>query len=395
MSLSTRVRFFSVLALSVFGIVLVGCDSGGEQTEELAKEDAKQAVQNADGSLDATASDLRNGKAAKTAARLFDLGVRSNANTNGKSDHTPLGQKLLRSLDEQSILTTSPNGQLNFQTGEYIWEGSSWSSDGSSDNLVLHFPSARDQQSNDLTFTLSKYEDAEVTVESENAYLPTGIEASLTQDGTEIFSVDLSGTEFYDATVGSSDETLQPPKRFLLKVLTAPQFHTFDFSSSSKQDFTFDFALEKDGEGSTLALGLLVNAKLTKNFDEFSSDELAFDKLSGDFDLGPNLTFEYQIDVDGLKGLDESPPVSDVNDKFSVTVKSSGDKVGIVEFADSSANAQELPLVVKYNNGDTEPLAEAFPNAFGQIGDVGTIPAASKSLDTIGGKIKMAVFSLF
>ncbi|PSQ97474.1 MAG: hypothetical protein BRD55_02515 [Bacteroidetes bacterium SW_9_63_38] len=326
----------------------------------------------------------------------------SGSTTASAKNSQPLGFTLIDALDSERVLWIDSR-QLNYNEGAYTWDGSSWGSASSTSVLVkLTVPASTSSNlTSDLTFTLSDYGDTSVEVNSQSTFLPKTVTASLKKGDSEIFSVDLSKTNFYTATAGPSGKESQVPQRFLLKALTTPQFHTFDYESTSKKDFSFDFTLKKDNGNGDLALGILINATLTKNFDNISSTDTGalVDKLSGDLDLGPRLTLDYEFDVDGLNDLGESPSVDDVNSNFAVTVKVDGDKAGTIKVAKitQEINGQQFEsreLVVEYNDGSKEAVNEAFPSASSTLSG-STSTSFSKAAGSIQSMAKSALLSVF
>jgi len=188
--------------LAALSILLVGCDSGGSGSStggsDLSTNDAKTQLQNVDTDLATEVNGLTGGEFALTLQGLFSSSSGSAAF--GKSS-PPLGFTLIDALDTQNIVGSS-NDRLLFSTGEYNWNSSSqaWDQSASSSALVLNFPTSQGINNN-ATFTLSTYQDLSVTIDGATEYLPRTIDASLVVSGTEIFSIDLSDTDFYTETL--------------------------------------------------------------------------------------------------------------------------------------------------------------------------------------------------
>ncbi|MEF8796663.1 MAG: hypothetical protein V5A48_09430 [Salinivenus sp.] len=371
----------SVLFLAVLGGALVGCDSSGPDTGgELSAEEARTQVQNTDRDLSENMSQLNSGAFSTTMRGLF----LSNGTTTGSKDaHVPLGYVLLDSLD--SVLQTA-DGRLDFEasTGEYTWEGeqAGWTQTGSSDSIVLTFPTSRGA-SNTATFTLAGYSDTNVVIDGESAYVPEVIAASLTVEGEEIFAVDLTNTEFYDAQLNGT----QVLKTALLRVLTAPQRHTFEWSSPSKQEFEFAFDLVEPANDNRLVAGLGATATLRDDVENVSGAG-DIDELSGTVRLGPDVTIDYTLQVDELAALGDDPSAQAVNDNLAATMQYRGRTVG-----DIKVTEEDGPVLV-YNDGEEVPLEEAFDDTLSIF-----TPSGSGSviavMTTAADKVQAAVSTVF
>lgn len=380
MTRAIRTRLLSLFSLAVLGVALIGCDSGGsEMGGELSTDEAKTQVQNIDRDLSADVSELNSGAFSTTIGDLF---FATGTTAGGKNSGAPLGIVLLDSLD--SVIQTT-NGRLDFEasTGVYDWGGeqTGWASAGTSDSIVLTFPTSRGA-SNSATFTLSGYSDTNVTIDGESEYVPGLISASLVVEGTEVFAVDLSNTEFYDAQLNGT----QVPKSAMLGVLTAPQRHTFEWSSASTQDFTFAYDLVKPGNDNQLVLGLLATASLKNDVEEVTDAE-DVDELAGAVNLGPNVTIDYTLQVDELTALGDDPSAQEVNDNLTATMRYQGQKVGDIRFT------EEEPVFV-YTDGEEVPLAQVFDNTFSSLTatGAGSVTAAMK---TAADRVRDAVSTVF
>lgn len=374
-------RLFSLLSLAVLGVALVGCDSSGsDMGGELSTDEAKTRVQTVDRDLSSDVSALNSGAFSTTVGDLFFAGGTA---TNRKAAEAPLGIVLLDSLD--SVIQTS-DGRLDFEasTGEYTWEGeqTGWTSVGPSDGIVLTFPTTRGA-SNTATFTLSGYSDTNVTVDGDSEYVPKLVDASLTVDGREIFAVDLSNTAFYDAQVNGT----QVLRSALLSVLTAPQRHTFEWSSPSKQEFEFAFDLVKPENDDQLVLGLRAAATLKNDVEDVSGAE-DIDEVTGAVNLGPNVTIDYTLQVDELAVLGKDPSAQEVNDNLTATMMYQGQKVGDIQLSEDRG-----PVLV-YNDGEEEPLAQVFKNTFSTFTQSGS-GSVTAAMKTAADRVRDAVSTVF
>lgn len=365
---------------------MIGCDSGGSSSngDPLSDEDAKEEIRTVDNNLSSDVSSLMDGEAA-TALKGLTQGVEIR-----QGDFT-------YRRPFWSILTDRLSGQgISFRTstGTYSWnsEEKDWDVDEETgDDLVLNFPTSPDESGNNATLTRSAYTTTQVRIEGEDEEVPTSGSISVTVDDVgEIFSADLSDVSFYDDQI---DET-QVPQSFLLKVFTAPQFHTFQLDSPSEDQFNFEFDLEKGGEGGEKVLGLIANATLTNDFDNVSEIS-GIDELAGSIELGPDVVIDYTVNVDGAANLSDEPSVEDINNQFTASVFVGDRKAGDIEFAEVTQGERTgtLPVMV-YPDGDEVPLQQAFGSTFSTLlgSDDGSFSTTAKSAAR---SVKDAVWQLF
>lgn len=376
-----RNQLVTVFALAIFSVGGLGCDSGGSSgNDSLPAEKAKEEVQNVDDELSSDLANLTGGEA-RTVLRGLNRNVQ--VERDGTTFERPLGAVLLAALDQQGIAPAT-------STGEYSWDSQeqAWVEQGGADgDVVLNFPTSPDESGNNATFTLAEYVTTGVTLDGEQEKVPTSVDASVTvDDAGEILSVDLSNTSFYDSQI---DDT-QVPKSVLLKVLTAPQFHTFRLDSPSKDQFNVEFDLEKGGEGGEKVMGLIVEAALNDDFDNVS-DAASVDELTGSIELGPNATIDYTINVDGAASLPEDPSLEAVNNQFSATLNVGGQKAGDITFAEVNRDGEtEIVPVVVYPDGTQEALRRVFSETLNTVSGV-SMGDFSRAATSAASSVKDAV----
>jgi hypothetical protein len=336
------------------------------------------------------AADLNSLTGGEFGLTMQGLFFANGSTTSSKSSH-PLGFTLIDALSTQGIVETS-NDRLSFGSGEYNWDGSSWNKSSNSSDLILNFPTEQGLNNN-AAFTLSTYTDEGITIEGQTEYLPTAIDVSLRVSGNEIFSIDLSGTDFYTETLSTSNGPTQLPRQFMLDILTVPLRHTFDFVSPSKREFDFDFELSQASTQDRV-LRLLIGLTFTQNFDAVSGAQ-GVQQVDGEIGFGPDLTIAYTVDVEGVNNLGTNPSAQQINDEFDATVRYQGGRVGTIEWGQATVEGQttETALLV-YNDGTSDPLALAFANTFGTVNStpVGMMGTAVKSAAT---SIQKAVAKVF
>lgn len=367
-----RRHSFALVATIVFAGALVACDSGGGGSDAPPPDEVRNTLQNASTDLSTSIdAELVNGAFGTFAQGLFgDLrGGTTAAIAEMISKRNGHGELMIDALDQQNIFVTS-NGRLDYDasTGEYSWDTDQWLSSGSSDDVILNFPSESQTGENNTTFTLAEYNDTEVTMDGDSEYLPTQIDASIDTDGQgTIFSVNLGGTDSETATY-QLGQTVDVG----VEILTVPLLHSFELMSPSATQFNFSFALENDGN---LVTG--VSADVTLNNDDYSDLEAQdVDEVSGNLDLNSEVTIVYDIDVDDLAALGEDPSPQEVNNEIeNASIQSNGTEVATLEYGTTTVEVgdqeQEIEtLLVVYGDGSEDPFVEVFGPLFGLAGDV-------------------------
>ena len=394
----SSMRLSSFLVLVFLSLALVACDSGGSSMDDgtnggdnggnnngapLSVSESQSQLGNADASLSTSTSELIGGEFSTTLQGLF-LTSSTSTTSSKQTVQRPLGFDLVDAIEQQALIQIDNNGRLVLSNGAYNWNGSTWSSGGSQNGLVLNFPTSRNQSSNNAALTLATYDDVAVTIDGETEYLPKTVNASLSVGGTDIFSVDLSNTAFYTEQL----EGTQVPKQFDLTILTAPQQHTFSLSSPSKKEFNFGFELKRQSGAGDRVVSFQVDATFKDNFDAVSGTQ-GVDAVAGQVGFGPDVTVDYTVDVAGIEALGDDPSPSELNDEFTATMFYQGSKVGTLELD------EEDDILLVYNDGSTkDPLADVFDQAYGSVQN-SPFSAVTTAAKTAAGSIQKAVAKVF
>jgi hypothetical protein len=347
MTRSRNRRWIASLVLTVGGLVLgatlAGCDSGGSSRPDLSADGAADQIR---ASIDGLGESLRTMEGGAFSTRLKEF-LRLQ---NGDARSGDWAGELIAGL-ETVLQTTDGRFDFSGSTGTYAWDAGqrSWEQRGSSENIVLRFPATETSQSNNATFTLSEYDDTGVPVDQETVYLPTAGNASLSVDGTEVFSVGL-GNVAYDTESGLA---VPIPQSLTLDVLTAPHTHLFELTSNGSTEYTFSFTLRNDDQS---VAGLSTSVLLaTANYDELQPTDV--EELSGEVRIGPDLAVPYSIQVGELAGFDD-PSEQQINDRVDATVVYNGQELATLRYDKS---AEEIEVV--FGDGSAEP-ASAFYEDF-------------------------------
>lgn len=321
-----------LLAFTLIGAGLLGCDRGGTSPAMTADKARSQIVESASG-LQGAATTFE-----QTAlARLS--GAMMTSRSEGE-DFSPWGKALTSGLG--AVLDTT-GGDFNYDasTGVYVWnpDTKAWSQERPADSLILRFPESKGTPSNNTTFTLSRYETRSVTIGGSTEQVPTEIGASLAvKDEGEIFSVDLRDVGF---------TLLGIPQSFSLDVTANPLAFTTSLEPAQNGTFLYEDQFRNDGQPVTAT---------TATVDIFPEDdgngEGTLGRVEGTTQVGQDLSIEYTADVGALSALEDAS-ADEISDRVSADVLLQGDRVASLRYDASSEQ-----VIVEYTDGTTEPLSD-------------------------------------
>lgn len=339
-------RVCLAIGVLVFGVTLASCDQGNKPSN-LSPDEAADQINT---SLDGLAESLETLEGGAFSTRLKDfLGLQ-----NGEVTSDDWAEELVGGLDSV-FETTDDRFDFEGSTGEYVWDDGQrqWEQQGMSGNVVLRFPASQTSTSNDATFTISDYADTEVVVDGEAVYLPTTGAASLSVEGTEVFSVNLSNVAY------ETEEGLEVPipRSFTLDVLTAPHMHLFELTRDSRTDYTFSFELSNEDQ---LVAGLSTTVLLASdNYDELEEGDI--DEASGTVNIGPDLSIRYSIQAGELATLDD-PSEEQINDRIDAAVEYKGQEIATLRYDKAS---EEVEVV--FNDGSVEPASTFYDDFLDEV----------------------------
>lgn len=306
--------------------------------EELSPEEAENRIRSSIDGLTESAKTLEGG--------AFSSSLKDFLGTE-PGDPPSEADELVDEL-ESVIESSDDRFQFDASTGVYVWDADAeqWVEEGGSDSVILEFPATESATSNNATLELSQYADTPLTVDGETVYLPTSGIGAVSVDGSEVFSVDLSGVDY------ATEEGLEVPipQSFSLEVLTAPHTHSFNLNENSSTDYDFSFDLRN---GDQLVAGISVGAQLaTNNYDELEPTDV--EQLSGELRIGPELTIPYTIGVGELAAFDD-PTEEQINNRIDATVESQGQELATLRYDEASERIE-----VVYSDGSIDPASDFF-----------------------------------
>lgn len=315
--------------------------------EELSPDEAESRIRSAIDGLSESAGTLEGGDFSRSLKDFLGL-------DDGDATREAWAEDLIEGLDAV-IESSDERFQFDASTGEYAWDADTeqWVEEGASNGIILEFPATQDATSNNATLELSQYSDTPLTVDGETLYLPTSGTGSISVDGTEVFSVNLSGVEY------TTEEGLEVPipQSFSLEVLTAPHTHAFELTENSSTDYDFSFDLTNGGE---LVAGISLGAQLaTDNYDELEGTDV--EELSGELRIGPDLTIPYTIEVGELVAFDD-PTEEQINNRIDATVQSQGQEIATLRYDEA---AERIEVV--YSDGSIDPASTFYEDFLDEV----------------------------
>ncbi len=329
----TRLRSAALLlAFTLVGAGLFGCDQGGTSPPMTAEEARRQIIESASGLQGAAATFEQT-----PLARLSEAMM-----TSGSEGRTvsPWGKALTSGLG--AVLDTT-GGDFNYDasTGVYVWnpDTQAWRQERPADSLILRFPESKGAPSKNATFTLSRYETQSVPVLGPTEEVPTRVGASLSVDSTEVFALDLKDVSF--------TSLLGIPQSFSLDVTANPLAFTTSLKRGQNGTFQYEDRFRNDGQPVTAT-----TATVDLSPDGAEGDGSTLGRVEGTTQVGQDLAIEYAADVGPLSALEDAS-ADEISDRVSVDVLLRGNQVATLRY-DGSAEQ----VIVEYTDGTTEPLSD-------------------------------------
>lgn len=339
--LTKRLTFRSILLVALLGAFLysAGCDSSdpdAPDTDTTVEED----IANIDASLDA----MLGGIAALESGNLSDALKAFLDPSGGDYENAEWAENVIDGLDAViSFDEVEDNRAFDFAAnrGVYVWDATteSWSPAGTSNNIVLRFPTSPTASANNAELTLSAYDDASVTIDGEPYRLPTRVEAALTVDGDRVFAFNLRDVRY------DSGNNIPVPTDFSLDIFTAPHTHTFTYSRNSSTNFDFGFTL-RDGNGIRVT-GIELGVTLAHDdYDELEVEDI--EDVTAVLYASENLRIDFSGDIGALATLDD-PSETQVNSLLNAEVFFGTQKIGDLEYDDATED-----VFIVYKDGESE-----------------------------------------
>jgi hypothetical protein len=341
---AVRLSIFGFLVM-VFLVGTTACDGSGgndddDPTDPTVQEDVA-SIENALDVLAASGSTLESGSFSSALKSFLDL-----------QDGDILADAFVESVvsdDLIDLMTLRQNARgddagFDFaaSAGIYEWNPNleQWERGSDADAVVVRGPASAEAPSNNAVLTISSYADEAVTIDGAGAFLPTAVEASLTVDDQEEFSLSLVNT-VYD-----TDGDTPIPVEFDLTIFTRPFTHALSVRQNTSTEFVVDFSIT-DADGETV--GGLQGTLLLASDDYETLDDEDFQRATLTVDLGSGLTVVAEADVGDLLVLDD-PTAAEVNAEITATVQLMGRTVGTLQYDDETDD-----FVVVYRDDTSDP----------------------------------------
>lgn len=324
------VALFAVLAYGV------GCDSDDPDPDTTVDDD----IANIDASLDA----MLDGIAALESGSLSDAIKSFLDPSSGDYENAAWAEDIIDGLDGViSFDEVEDNRAFDFAAnrGVYVWNATTgaWSRTGTSDTIVLRFPTSPSASTNGAELTLSAYADASVTIDGDLYRLPTRVEAALTVDGDRVLFVNLRDVTY------DSGNSIPVPTAFALDIFTAPHTHTFTYRRNTSTNFDFDFTLRNSS--GTRVTGIELGVTLAHDdYDELEVEDI--EGVTATLYASENLQIDFSGDIGALAAL-EDPSETQVNSLLSAEVFYNDQKIGDLEYDEGTED-----VLIIYKDGESE-----------------------------------------
>ncbi len=154
----------------------------------------KQNISNSFTSMEGCISTLKNGYGATATKNFLNF-------NEGEMYGEDWIDDMVDNIDDYLNLDAiDDNNKFDFtgNAGTYTWNPSlqDWTKQNNTNKIIIRFPSAEWEPSNNATFTLHSYSDVPLFYDGETIFAPTNITADLYVSGTNVF--DINGSYSYD-----------------------------------------------------------------------------------------------------------------------------------------------------------------------------------------------------
>ena len=331
----------TLLATFSTALFVTGCDSGDATPDDTT---VQQDIANIEATIDelVAAGTALNGGPLSVALKSF-LKL-----SNGEAD-ADWAEDVVTELDDVLDIDVENDRRFNFSanTGVYVWSRTSrtWARTGPSSDVVLQFPSAEAQTTNNATLTLRGYRDTPVTIDGEAYGLPSALTLDVTVGGTRVFAVNLQNAA-YDTT---SD--ILVPTAVTAEVFTAPQTHTVAYTRSTPTDFALTYRLV--GANDAPVVNLTAAVKLASaDYDEIEAEDVV--RVSGTLATGTDLSTAFNIQAGQIAALDD-PTEAQINALVSAVVSFDGAEIGTLEYDEPTED-----VFIVYKDGTSGSTARYY-----------------------------------
>ncbi|MFB6455843.1 hypothetical protein ACE38W_11285 [Chitinophaga sp. Hz27] len=215
-------------------------------------------------------------------------------------------------------------------------------------DIVVTFPSSPAAGKNDYVFTITGYKDAKFQVNMENIYLPTACKASLTKDGTTLFSLDYTGS--------FSAGSFPIPQAVQLKLSLKPHDYLIKVNKITNTQFAAVVELQSGSDCVTA-----FNGKVSFANEDYNNLSLSEDLVSVE-----GLLEKGSLNVKGswdAKKYYKLPTykAADINSTISIFGYNGTDKTSEFRYKDNASGGYDLYVFYKDQTSD---LATVYSDPF-------------------------------
>jgi hypothetical protein len=228
---------------------------------------------------------------------------------------------------------------FGFYVGQYTWNQTAQTFIKTPANsIIIKIPSSPVSTSNNVTITLSSYNDHLYAVNADYVYLPTAIQGSITKDNVQIASLSF--------TANYSTINFPVPINLNFSMFMAPHQYNLSVSQINSTKFNISSSL-MSGAG----CGMNINATLTFNNDDYSNFILEdyLQNVQAEYNTG-DLTIRSNFDAYTYFSLSNQNSAN-LNSTLNTMVYYRNAKIGDMKFQDVLG---ERRMYIIYKDGSME-----------------------------------------
>ncbi len=332
----------TVFFLSMIVLSSCGSDDGNDLVITTVTED-KENIQSSVDLFLGCLENFENGDFSTAVKNFFEV-------SNGEF-MTAFGENLIDQLDNFNIDTNNFN--FNAHTGTYTWSSTtqSWNFITGTNEMVFFFPSEQNSSSNNLEVAITSYASQTVTFDNQDSLAPTSISGYAKENGTTIFTVDLSNVTY------ETNDNFSFPSNFNLEIFMAPFTHTFNLSKNTNTQFDFSYDFQ-DNSGCITSLSSLINLNTSDYQNIVGAAD--FQDAVGTI-RHQDLEVRYSVEIDDIEAI-EDPTVLQINQLVDAEVYYNNAKIGDLEY-NEDANGDDFVTII-YSDGTSDNVNIYVGNDF-------------------------------
>lgn len=223
---------------------------------------------------------------------------------------------------------------LNYHAGTHLYNHTTQSWDkvnDVNDKMIFLFPSDPAQSTNNVELIMDKYEDKEVMIDGESAFVPTAAHVVMNVDNQKLMEVNL------DNVVYADNQDFEIPVEISAAIFMDPLNIAIEVERTSTTEYKLDASIE---DGASCQIGLEIEVEL-KDDDFENLTEDGFEKVHVKVNVG-QMTIQSLADIAGLIAIgDDDISDTQLNSLLDIDALFDGIKIADIEISEE----QETVLI--------------------------------------------------